>query len=394
MPHLILLGDSIFDNGRYVNGAPDVGQQLQHLCPDSVHITSLAIDGAITESIFLQIRALPDDATHLVLSVGGNDALSSKAMLDYPVDTVADALRMLATQLDVFESHYRSLIQHLSTYPLPLLICTIYNANFAEPAIQQSVKTAIALYNDVIIRVANEFKYPVLDLRTICTVASDYANPIEPSARGGHKIASAIARHFNLIHAVDNALIPLPRVNAAAIPDLIHMVVISDTDDQVGMLELDHDVDFLICLGDLYDATIQKAIDVYAPEYVLGIRGNHDVDQAFPAPCIHLHNDTIELKGIRFGGFSGSWKYKSQGFHLYEQTEVESVDIFIAHNSPFGYHERDTDTHQVFKGFVDYIDRVQPRYFLHGHQHKNKTSLRNTTLIQGVYGERLIILNR
>jgi hypothetical protein len=33
----------------------------------------------------------------------------------------------------------------------------------------------------------------VIDLRLVCTEASDYANPIEPSGTGGKKIADAIA---------------------------------------------------------------------------------------------------------------------------------------------------------------------------------------------------------
>jgi hypothetical protein len=35
---------------------------------------------------------------------------------------------------------------------------------------------------------------PVIDLRLVCNDRSDYGNPIEPSARGGLKIAGVIAR--------------------------------------------------------------------------------------------------------------------------------------------------------------------------------------------------------
>ena len=34
---------------------------------------------------------------------------------------------------------------------------------------------------------------PLVDLRLICDQDEDYANPIEPSVRGGEKIAAAIA---------------------------------------------------------------------------------------------------------------------------------------------------------------------------------------------------------
>ncbi len=35
---------------------------------------------------------------------------------------------------------------------------------------------------------------PVVDLRAVCDQPRDYANPIEPSGRGGYKIARAVAR--------------------------------------------------------------------------------------------------------------------------------------------------------------------------------------------------------
>ena len=64
------------------------------------------------------------------------------------------------------------------------------------------------------------------------------------------------------------------------------------------------------------------------------------------------------------------------------------VDVFIAHNSPLGIHERDATIHQGFAGFLSYIDEHQPAYFLHGHQHCNQVTLRGATNIVGVYGER------
>jgi hypothetical protein len=40
--------------------------------------------------------------------------------------------------------------------------------------------------------VAFDSRLPVIDLRLVCTEPADYANPIEPSSRGGEKIARAI----------------------------------------------------------------------------------------------------------------------------------------------------------------------------------------------------------
>jgi len=55
------------------------------------------------------------------------------------------------------------------------------------------VVTALSVFNDRITRAAFARNLPVIDLRLICDQDEDYANPIEPSVRGGDKIAAAIA---------------------------------------------------------------------------------------------------------------------------------------------------------------------------------------------------------
>jgi hypothetical protein len=52
----------------------------------------------------------------------------------------------------------------------------------------------LCVFNDPILRVAFERRLTVIDLRLVCSEAADYANPIEPSSRGGAKIARAIIR--------------------------------------------------------------------------------------------------------------------------------------------------------------------------------------------------------
>src|SRR3954451_4297654 len=81
MPHLVLLGDSIFDNGAYTDGGPDVVSQTRNLLPTGWTASLLAIDGSTTGDVAQQVAGLPADTTHLVLSVGGNDALIHASVL-------------------------------------------------------------------------------------------------------------------------------------------------------------------------------------------------------------------------------------------------------------------------------------------------------------------------
>jgi Icc-related predicted phosphoesterase len=155
----------------------------------------------------------------------------------------------------------------------------------------------------------------------------------------------------------------------------------------------DDPVDVVIACGDLDDAFITRVAERVGATHVLAVKGNHDSSGSFPNPIIDLHLREFVINGIRFGGFAGAWRYKPRGNYLFDQDEVAQlladfppVDVFVAHNSPRRIHDRDDDVHLGFDAFVNYIDRANPMFFIHGHQHVNReTRYRNTTII-GVYG--------
>src|SRR5215216_1184181 len=98
MGHVVLLGDSIFDNGAYVPGEPDVVRQVQARLPQDWRASLCAVDGAVTLDVARQLPRIPRDATHLVVSVGGNDALRRSRVMQQRVLLVADALTQLASE--------------------------------------------------------------------------------------------------------------------------------------------------------------------------------------------------------------------------------------------------------------------------------------------------------
>lgn len=110
---------------------------------------------------------------------------------------MAEALRVFIEPMRAFRADYEAVQSRLLPYRqrgVQIVVCTIYNGNFSEPC-DSVIRVALALFNDVIYLVSHEHDYPMLELRRICTEASDYANPIEPSGSGGRKIAQAIAAH-------------------------------------------------------------------------------------------------------------------------------------------------------------------------------------------------------
>ena len=192
MPHLVLFGDSTLDNGAYVRGGPDVAAQLAGLVPPDWRVTLAAVDGARADDVPRQVAAAPADATHLVLSVGGNNALAHADILNRPARTSAEVLGALADARDAFEVAYRGALDAVLAPGLPTVACTVYNGNLAQPAGRLAV-VALTVFNDVILRAAVQRGVPVVELRLVCTDPDDYANPIEPSVAGGAKIARALA---------------------------------------------------------------------------------------------------------------------------------------------------------------------------------------------------------
>lgn len=195
--HAILLGDSIFDNGRYTGGGPPLITQVRERLPPGWKASLLAADGATTESVFAQLDRVPGGATQLVLSVGGNDALMKKNILDAPVKSSAETFNQLSKAVIEFEANYRKLIRACLRKEIPLMVCTVYNGNFSDAAYQRRVTVGLAVFNDAIVRCATEFRLKVLELRQICNRSEDYANSIEPSSIGGEKMATVIVRELN-----------------------------------------------------------------------------------------------------------------------------------------------------------------------------------------------------
>ena len=59
MNHIVLLGDSIFDNAAYVAGGPDVVRQLRDILPSGWRATLNALDGAVIADLPQQLRSFP-----------------------------------------------------------------------------------------------------------------------------------------------------------------------------------------------------------------------------------------------------------------------------------------------------------------------------------------------
>lgn len=192
MKHITLLGDSIFDNKSYVGGGRDVITHLREQMPDNCKATLAAVDGARAEGVAAQLSKVPDDATHIFVSVGGNDALYEADILQMRVSASAEVFNVLADRASAFEERYKRMLGAVLKLKKPTTLCTVYYPRMEEAFTQKIAVSALSSFNDVIIRQAFASGLPLIDLRFVCSDDADYANAIEPSEAGGAKIAKTI----------------------------------------------------------------------------------------------------------------------------------------------------------------------------------------------------------
>lgn len=190
--HIALIGDSIFDNAAYTGSEPAVVEHLRSILPSGWRATLCAVDGARIADLPVQLARIPAQATHLVMSIGGNDALANRDLLATRVTSTTEALRLFGERSARFEADYRDAVTRVLASGKSLTLCSIYNGNL-DPAEAGAARVALMIFNDAILRVAFEHQLDLIDLRLVCPDPADYANPIEPSGSGGHKIARSIA---------------------------------------------------------------------------------------------------------------------------------------------------------------------------------------------------------
>ena len=214
MKHIILAGDSIFDNSAYINNTePDVAAQVKSVMGKDDRVTLLAVDGDVTSGVKRQLNRMPEDATHLIISAGGNDALGVLHELTEPANNIGEGFYKFYDIRSQFEDKYSSMLNSAISHGLPTTVCTVYDPCFnhgdlqrvedymwygiSANKMQKTTVTALPIFNDIITRQAVTAGVPIVDLRLIFDSDSDYANPIEPSVKGGSKMTKVIKRVIN-----------------------------------------------------------------------------------------------------------------------------------------------------------------------------------------------------
>ncbi|MDH3733104.1 MAG: SGNH/GDSL hydrolase family protein [Gemmatimonadota bacterium] len=193
MPRLVLLGDSILDNAPYVTPEPDTAGRLGELLGSAWTVELLAVDGATTAEVEIQLRRLDGDVDHAILSVGGNDSIAHIEMLGRSASSFAEVLHELTRLQSWFADRYDPVVRAVQARAARLSLCTIYEPPLADPHLAKLARIPLTVFNDCILRTAARRGLDVVDLRTYCTSEDDFVFEIEPSPQGAQKIAEAIS---------------------------------------------------------------------------------------------------------------------------------------------------------------------------------------------------------
>merc|ERR1719201_1639908 len=150
--HIVLLGDSTLDNGRYLNlarGELSVEKLLQRKCMErGWEMTVLAQDGSMLEDVRCrQFPLIPERATHVVISATGNDLLSLLNQMVVANFTIGSIYTVIGSRLAVLGQEYRDFLKELKAIGCHLCVCTHQHPNFNHVFFKTLAIFGLGLHN-------------------------------------------------------------------------------------------------------------------------------------------------------------------------------------------------------------------------------------------------------
>lgn len=143
--------------------------------------------------------------------------------------------------------------------------------------------------------------------------------------------------------------------------------------------------DLILACGDLSREYLEfLATLAHCP--VVYVRGNHDDSfaQEPPEGCICAEDRIVVCGGLRIMGLGGSYRYRD-GNNMYTERQMcrriqrmqlqlwknRGFDILLTHAPARHINDFNAASHRGFQCFVELLDQYQPKYFIHGHIHRN-----------------------
>lgn len=144
-------------------------------------------------------------------------------------------------------------------------------------------------------------------------------------------------------------------------------------------------IDLILACGDLRREYLEFLVTM-GNKPLLYVHGNHDESYAQMPPegCVCIDDRVYVHDGVRFLGLGGSYRYR-EGTYMYTEQQMArrirrlwpsiqrcgGFDVLVTHAPARHINDLDSLSHRGFECFGALLDRYQPRYFVHGHIHKN-----------------------
>ena len=144
-------------------------------------------------------------------------------------------------------------------------------------------------------------------------------------------------------------------------------------------------IDLMISCGDLSHRYLEFLVTMgRAP--LLYVHGNHDdrFEKHPPEGCVCIDGKVVTVNGLRILGLGGCMRYRD-GIHQYTELQMclriaklwwqvlrsGGVDLVVTHAPIQGVGDGTDLAHRGFGCFRRLLERLQPMYWIHGHQHLN-----------------------
>ena len=163
--------------------------------------------------------------------------------------------------------------------------------------------------------------------------------------------------------------------------------------------------DLILACGDLRTESLEFLVTMaHCP--LVYVRGNHDdrLIEEPPEGCICAEDRIVVVDGVRILGLGGSYRYRG-GENMFTEWQMRrriwkllpkiwrrrGFDILLTHAPAWQINDLDSLSHRGFQCFVKLLDKYRPKYFVHGHVHRNygvkipQKTLRGETTILNAY---------
>ncbi|MNW57895.1 Calcineurin-like phosphoesterase superfamily domain protein [compost metagenome] len=169
------------------------------------------------------------------------------------------------------------------------------------------------------------------------------------------------------------------------------------------------DINLVISCGDLKAEYLSFLVTmINAPLFY--VHGNHDTEYKSipPEGCECIEDKIITYQGFRIMGLGGSHRY-NRGEYQYTERQMrwriakmkpklwlsKGIDILVTHAPAYKIGDGEDVCHRGFECFIELMNKYNPKFLLHGHQHLNygrneRINQYNNTNVINAYGYYII----